>query len=171
MRFSDFEAWRSPGPVVCIENMDKRKPVGRSAAELGLIFEQLPEARFCFDIGHARQFDPTMIEATKILREFGARLRQVHGSEVNTRSKHDRVSYASMLAFREVAHLIPERIPLILRVPLGLRISGRRSRRFGRLCRGAMLLWRREVSAVVRSRFLLRFQLEINVRESSALSN
>jgi hypothetical protein len=34
-----------------------------------------------------------------------------------------------------------------------------------------MLLWRREVSAIVRSRFLLRFQLEINVRESSALSN
>jgi hypothetical protein len=104
--------------------MDKRKPVGRSAAELGLIFEQLPEARFCFDIGHARQFDPTMIEATKILREFGARLRQVHVSEVNTRSKHDRVSYASMLAFREVAHLIPERIPLIVESPVGIEDIG-----------------------------------------------
>jgi hypothetical protein len=121
---SDFDAWGGLGAVICIENRDKRKPVGRSAAELGLIFEQLPEAGFCFDIGHARQFDPTMIEAAKILREFGARLRQVHVSEVNTRSKHDRVSYASMPAFREVAHLIPERIPLIVESPVGIEDIG-----------------------------------------------
>lgn len=115
---SDFGLWRKFGASICIENMDKRKPVGRSAGELAGIFAQLPDATFCFDIGHARQFDPTMTEAWLILREFGSRLRQVHVSEVNTRSKHDRLSYASILAFQEVAHLIPESVPLILETPV-----------------------------------------------------
>ena len=115
---SDFGPWREFGALICIENMDKRKPVGRSAAELAGIFAQLPDATFCFDIGHARQFDPTMTEAWLILREFGPRLRQVHVSEVNTRSKHDRLSYASILAFQEVAQLIPEGVPLILETPV-----------------------------------------------------
>jgi hypothetical protein len=114
----DFGLWRELGASVCIENMDKRKPVGRSAVELAGIFAQLPDATFCFDIGHARQFDPTMTEAWAILRQFGSKLRQVHVSEVNTRSKHDRLSYASILAFQEVAHLIPESIPLILETPV-----------------------------------------------------
>ena len=47
-----------------------------------------------------------------------SKLRQVHVSEVNTRSKHDCLSYASILAFREVAHLIPEDVPLILETPV-----------------------------------------------------
>jgi hypothetical protein len=114
----DFGTWRELGSSVCIENMDKRKPVGRTAKELKAIFDQLPEATLCFDIGHARQFDPTMTEAWMILREFGGKLRQVHVSEVNTRSKHDPLSYASILAFREVAHLIPDEVPLILETPV-----------------------------------------------------
>jgi len=115
---SDFGLWRELGASICIENMDKRKSIGRSAAELARIFAQLPDAMFCFDIGHARQFDPTMTEAWLILREFGPRLRQVHVSEVNTRSKHDCLSYCSILAFQEVAHLIPENVPLILETPV-----------------------------------------------------
>jgi hypothetical protein len=114
----DFSLWRELGSAVCIENMDKRKPIGRSARELATIFDQLPDAKFCFDIGHARQFDPTMTEAYLILREFGSRLRQVHVSEVNTRSKHDPLSFASILAFQEVAHLIPPGVPLILEFPV-----------------------------------------------------
>ena len=60
---SDFGLWRQLGASVCIENMDKRKPSGRSARELVEVFTQLPDATFCFDIGHARQFDPTMTES------------------------------------------------------------------------------------------------------------
>lgn len=115
---NEFGLWRELGPSVCIENMDKRKPVGRSVGELARIFAELPDATFCFDIGHARQFDPTMTEAWLILREFGSKLRQVHVSEVNTRSKHDCLSYASILAFQDVAHLIPEGVPLILETPV-----------------------------------------------------
>ena len=114
----DFSLWREFGTLLCVENMDKRKPIGRTARELSRIFEQLPDASFCFDIGHAHQCDPTMTEAYLILREFGPRLRQVHVSEVNTRSKHDPLSYASILAYQEVAHLIPTNVPLILETPV-----------------------------------------------------
>jgi len=115
---SDFSLWREFGALLCIENMDKRKPIGRSASELGRIFEHLPDASFCFDIGHARQCDPTMTEAYVMLREFGSKLLQVHVSEVNTRSKHDLLSFTSILAYQEVAHLIPPNVPLILETPV-----------------------------------------------------
>jgi hypothetical protein len=59
-----------------------------------------------------------MTEAHFILKQFGGRLRQVHVSEVNTRSKHDPLSVASILAFQEVADLIPDDIPLILETPV-----------------------------------------------------
>jgi len=114
----DMSLWREFGSMLCVENMDKRKPLGRTAKELDWVFKQLPEASFCFDIGHARQCDTTMTEAYLILREFGSKLRQVHVSEVSTSSKHDRLSYSSILAFRAVSHLIPENIPLILETPV-----------------------------------------------------
>jgi hypothetical protein len=41
-------------------------------------------------------------------------------SEVNTSSKHDPLSYASIMAFRDVAHLIPPHVPLILETPVGI---------------------------------------------------
>jgi endonuclease IV len=115
---NDFGLWRELGERVCIENMDKRKPIGRTADELAKVFRELPQATFCFDIGHARQVDLTMTEAYLILREFGSRLRQVHVSEVNSSSKHDVLSYASITAFQEVARLIPEEAPLILETPV-----------------------------------------------------
>jgi hypothetical protein len=37
---------------------------------------------------------------------------------VSTRSKHDPLSYASILAYQEVAHLIPANVPLILETPV-----------------------------------------------------
>jgi hypothetical protein len=109
--------WRSLRGALCLENMDKRKPIGRSAEELSQVFDLLPEASFCFDIGHARQFDSTMTEAYLLLTAFRNRLRQVHVSEVNTSSKHDVMSYTSIQAFRQVAHLVPADIPLILETP------------------------------------------------------
>jgi hypothetical protein len=106
--------WRAFGRRIAIENMDRRKSVGRTADELKLIFDLLPEARLCFDIGHARQFDTTMTEAYRILRTFVSRLCQIHISEVNSASQHDRLSYAATLAFEQVARLIPESIPVII---------------------------------------------------------
>ena len=111
-------AWRGLGPRLWIENMDKRKPIGRSAAELDGIFGRLPEAGLCLDLAHARQFDPSMVEAYRILRQHGKRLRQVHLSEVSSASRHTRLSFGAIHDFREVARWIPEEIPVILESPV-----------------------------------------------------
>jgi hypothetical protein len=107
-------AWASLGDCLCIENMDKRKPIGQTAEDLARIFETLPNASLCFDIGHARQVDPTMMEAWSILQSFRGRIKQLHVSEVNTQSKHDPISLESVLAFQRVAHLLPADVPIIL---------------------------------------------------------
>jgi hypothetical protein len=110
----DPSAWEGFGKWLCIENMDKRKPVGRTAAELRKVFSIFPDASLCFDIGHARQVDPTMGQATLILQSFGDRLKQVHMSEVNSRNGHDPMSVMAIIAFRKVAHLIPRETPIVL---------------------------------------------------------
>lgn len=95
----DYGCWSDFGDLLCIENMDKRKPIGRTALELADVFRKLPAASLCFDIGHARQVDPTMSQAAAILHEFGPRLRQLHVSEVNTRSRHEPLNMAAIHAF------------------------------------------------------------------------
>ncbi len=89
---SDHEAWKPLDKWLTLENMDKRKPVGRTVEELGPFFEAFPLAAFCFDIGHAHQVDTSMTEAYRLLREFGARICQLHVSEVSSSSKHGRMT-------------------------------------------------------------------------------
>lgn len=105
--------WHCLGDHLLIENMDKRKP-GRTVREMGALFQQLPDARFCFDIGHARQVDPSMTEASMLLRAFGDRLAEVHMSEVNTASRHDPISLNAVAAFGMIAGSIPEDVPVII---------------------------------------------------------
>ena len=106
--------WRSLGPRLCIENMDNRKTRGRNAAELRALFEEYPEASFCLDVGHARQIDPTMAIALLMLFEHGARLRQLHVSDVGPRGEHQPVRALARWAFSRVARLVPEDCPLII---------------------------------------------------------
>jgi hypothetical protein len=113
----DFRAWRQLGSMLVIENMDKRKPIGRTVKELLVIFDRLPEAGFCFDLGHARQVDRTMTEAYFLVRALAPRLRQLHVSEVSTQSRHDLLSWGAVQAFRRVARWIPEEAPAILETP------------------------------------------------------
>lgn len=110
----DAHAWRDFGGLLLIENMDRRKPVGRSVEELAHFFDLLPEAGFCFDVGHARQFDPSMTEAGLLLMRYRDRLRQMHVSEVNSFSRHERLSWLSYFAFRQIAGRIPRDVPVIL---------------------------------------------------------
>ncbi|ABF43619.1 hypothetical protein Acid345_4619 [Candidatus Koribacter versatilis Ellin345] len=116
------ELWRTLGDSLCIENMDKRKPIGQTADDLKPYFDSLPEAGFCLDLGHARQVDATMSEAVQLLRMYQSKLRQVHISEVNSSSHHDPLTREAIMAFHRVAHLIPENTPVILesRVPENL---------------------------------------------------
>lgn len=113
----DFSLWRTLGGAICVENMDKRKPMGRTAAQLKEIFAQLPQARLCFDIGHARQVDPTMQEAETILERFHNRMGQVHMSYVNSQSRHERLNFESIAAFQKVARWLGS-TPIILETPV-----------------------------------------------------
>jgi len=109
----DHGCWRDFGSLLCIENMDKRKPSGRTVLELEPHFAALPEASLCLDLGHARQVDPTFGVARGIIREFGERLKQIHLSELDVRSRHQPLSMTTVWAVREIAHLIPK-CPVIL---------------------------------------------------------
>jgi hypothetical protein len=55
-----------------------------------------------------------MTEAQLILERFSNRLREVHMSEVNTSSRHDPLSVYAISAFRSVASLIPDSVPVVL---------------------------------------------------------
>jgi hypothetical protein len=110
----DASRWRALGARVAIENMDRRKSTGRTAQELRSNFDLLPDARFCFDIGHARQCDTSMTESYRILEAYCSRLIQLHVSEVNSASQHDPITYGTKLGFQSIAHLIPPQVPLII---------------------------------------------------------
>ena len=105
--------WTEFGNKLLIENNDKRKPVGRTARELRALFARFPKAGLCFDIGHARQVDPTMNEAYLIL-QVEANLSEVHISEVSSFSRHEPLSSAAVEASRRIADLVPEHVPVIL---------------------------------------------------------
>lgn len=125
----DFSLWKPFRSQVAIENMDQRKLGGRTVEELASVFDRLPDASFCFDVGHARQCDTSMTEAYRMLNAFQRRLIQVHVSEVNSSSQHDPVSYAAQISFREVAGLIPADIPLIVESRVDSTEIGREIRR------------------------------------------
>lgn len=114
----DYECWAGLGDMLCVENMDRRKAMGRTAAELAPLFRCLPHASLCLDLGHARQVDPTMSQAAELLAAFGDRLAQVHISEVNAQSTHERLTVGAINAFQRVASLISADVPLILESPV-----------------------------------------------------
>lgn len=116
---TDFAPWRAAGRLVCVENMDKRKPVGRDLAELSRIFDKLPDASFCFDIGHAHQIDPTMASSRQMLAALAPRLAQLHVSYVTPKSSHERLTPQAATHFRLVADLIPPRVSVVLETPVG----------------------------------------------------
>jgi hypothetical protein len=78
----DVRPYRSLGTRLVLENMDNRKHGGRTAHELAAMFDELPEAGFCFDIAHAHAIDPSMSVAHELLDAFRSRLRQVHVSSL-----------------------------------------------------------------------------------------
>lgn len=111
---NDVSVWRELGDKVVLENMDQRKPIGRTADELRPFFEALPEAKFCLDMGHALQVDPTQTVTFELLKEFASRLVELHISEVDTFSKHVAISASAGAAFRRLASLIPPDVPVII---------------------------------------------------------
>lgn len=115
---NDYALWRRLGPLLLIENMDKRKPVGRTVKELYGVFKKLPDAQMCFDIAHARQVDTSMTESYKIAKAFRHLIKQIHISTISSSSKHDLISPNAAHSFRSVANLIPRSTPAILETPV-----------------------------------------------------
>lgn len=114
----DFSRWNFFGEILCIENMDKRKPIGQTTNDLLDIFEKLPNASLCFDLAHAKQVDPTMIEAISIANVFKDRIKQLHISDVNSRSVHEPLNFESILAFRKLRKYLNSEVPIILETPV-----------------------------------------------------
>lgn len=114
---SEVELWKSLNGSLCIENMDVRKPSGRTRRELDEVFEKFPKSKLCFDIAHAKQIDGTMAEAAAILMAHGKRIKQIHISEVNFDSVHYPMNRIAVQTYQKVSRLIPENIPLILESP------------------------------------------------------
>jgi hypothetical protein len=110
----DVKVWQKLGSAVLLENMDQRKRVCRTAMEMEPYFDQLPEARLCFDIGHARQVDPTMSVAIDLLLRFRDRLAEIHISEVNWECRHTAISSAAALAFWKISSLFADQVPIII---------------------------------------------------------
>ena len=114
----DPAPWRVLGNLLCIENMDKRKPIGRTVADLEQFFTYLPEASFCLDLAHARQVDPTMTEAFMMIKKFGNRLVQLHVSDVNATSVHEPLNFEALLAFCKIGKYIDPETPIVLESPV-----------------------------------------------------
>jgi hypothetical protein len=114
----DFRLWAPFGNRLAIENMDCRKPIGRTVDELRPVFARLPEASFCFDVAHAKQCDTSLTEAYRLLDTFGDRLAEVHVSELDAQSRHVRLSRVGMLACLAVAAMIPFHVPVIIEAPV-----------------------------------------------------
>ena len=92
--------------------------MARNAAELEEIFKQVPRAKLCFDIGHARQHDITMKNALTIVDKYKSRIGQIHISEVGQDSRHLRISSQAIQDFKKLSSKIPVHVPVILETPV-----------------------------------------------------
>ena len=68
--------------------------------------------------GMLARSNTSMTEAYRIVRDFSAKIEQIHISVVGTSSRHDLISPSAAQAFRRVASLIPDTIPAILETPV-----------------------------------------------------
>jgi hypothetical protein len=85
---SDPALYRPLGRRLAIENMDTRKAAGHTADDLDAYFAELPEARLCLDIAHAKDVDPTLEVADELLSRFSNRLSHVHVSSLDEARHH-----------------------------------------------------------------------------------
>ena len=80
--------YRRLGRRLVLENMDTRKAGGQTADDLDGYFAELPSARLCLDLAHAKDVDPTMDAAAALLERFSSRLSHVHLSSLDEHQHH-----------------------------------------------------------------------------------
>jgi hypothetical protein len=105
--------WRHFGRNLLIENMDRRKPIGRTLEELTPLFADLPEARMCLDLAHARQLDTTMTLLWSFFVAFHERIAEIHISELDSRCKHHPLSVSSVRDYKNFSRAFST-LPIII---------------------------------------------------------
>lgn len=111
---TDFDLWSKLGNQLYIENMDNKKNTGRTIEEIERIFDKLPDASMCFDIGHARQIDPTMELAKDLCIKFAEKIKEIHLSNVDlTTCGHESINDNILQIFSQISSIFPP-CPIIL---------------------------------------------------------
>ncbi len=108
--------WRKLGSALVVENMDFRFLGYRTAEDMALVFERLPEASFCLDVGHTESWNPG--EAMRLLDSFSDRLVAVHYSEID-RTNGDHLSTVSdeiMKSHAVYLRRLPRPVPVIFEI-------------------------------------------------------
>ena len=95
--------WSFLGSRLLIENMDRRKAMGRTAGELADLFKVLPHARLCLDVAHSRQMDTTLTSLLEIIKLFYNRIAEIHMSELDSNYRHRPMSDGAVSAYRKLA--------------------------------------------------------------------
>ena len=114
----DWSSWETLQYHLLFENMDKRRGFGTTVEDMEQVFERLPHAGMCFDVGHALQIDETGGLAIEMLEAFHLRIRQVHISHVNHKGVHYAMPEWFVGRVRELAHLIPPDAAIIIESPV-----------------------------------------------------
>src|SRR5918997_5124392 len=113
----DPRAYRVLGSCLVLENMDARKPAGRTVEELQPFFTLLPDAGFCLDVAHVLSMDPTMAEGERLLDAFAGRLRHLHVSSIDEECRHVPLTAEHEARFHGLLQRCPD-VPWILEAPL-----------------------------------------------------
>lgn len=113
----DPDAYRRLGSCLVLENMDARKPTGRTAAELEPLFAALPEAGLCLDVAHVLSIDPTLAEGERLLDAYAGRLRHLHVSSIDAACRHVPLTDEHEARFAPLLRRCPD-VPWILEAPL-----------------------------------------------------
>lgn len=111
---TDYSLWGELGDQLYIENMESRKKLGKTVKDMEQIFDNLPDASMCFDIGHAKQVDPTMGLGRELCVKFSEKIGEIHLSEVDPIScAHKIVNHSTLQVFGSIADVLPS-CPIIL---------------------------------------------------------
>jgi hypothetical protein len=112
----DVSAYERLGRRLVIENMDVRKELGQTTADLLPFFERLPQARLCLDLAHAKAVDPTMAVGGELLSAFATRLSHIHLSSLDNERSHVPLTLADEALFSDALRRCAD-VPWILEAP------------------------------------------------------
>jgi len=111
---TDYSLWKELGDQLYVENMDNSRFYGKTVEDMVHIFNELPDASMCLDVGHTRQIDPTMQLCKDLCIKFGNKIKEMHFSEVDVVTcGHKAITSSTLKAFEGISNYLPP-CPIIL---------------------------------------------------------